>query len=44
MWANTPNSWLEFYGITYYPDKYWGLALPTWMCVTVVFVYWAYER
>lgn len=43
LWAYIPNSVLESYGIHYYPSKYWAVALPTWVCVTVVAVYWAYE-
>ncbi len=43
LWAYIPNSVLESYGIYYYPSKYWAVALPTWVCVTVVAVYWAYE-
>ena len=43
LWAYIPNSVLESYGIHYYPSKYWAVALPTWACVSVVAVYWAYE-
>ncbi|PRW59837.1 phosphatidylinositol N-acetylglucosaminyltransferase subunit P-like [Chlorella sorokiniana] len=43
LWSYVPNSVLEAYGIHYYPSKYWAVALPTWVCVTVVAVYWAYE-
>ena len=44
FWAYTPGQVLEAHGITYYPSKYWAVALPTWLCVTVVYVFWAYER
>lgn len=44
FWAFTPGSVLEWHGITYYPSKYWAVAIPTWICVTVVAVYWVYER
>lgn len=44
LWAFTPGSVLEWHGITYYPSKYWAVAIPTWICVTVIAVYWIYER
>ena len=44
LWAYTPDAVLEAHGITYYPAKYWAVALPAWVSVTVVFVFWAYER
>jgi len=44
VWAYTPNATLEAHGITYYPSKYWAVVLPAWVSVTVVFVYWVYER
>ena len=44
VWAYTPTSVLAAHGITYYPSKQWAVALPAWVCVTVVFVYWVYER
>ncbi|KAI8108226.1 hypothetical protein M9434_006255 [Picochlorum sp. BPE23] len=42
VWAFTPDFILHWYGITYYPSKYWAIALPTWLCVTVVCVHLAY--
>ena len=44
LWAYTPEAVLEAHGVTYYPSKYWAVALPAWACVSVVFVYWLYER
>ena len=44
LWAYTPEAVLEAHGVTYYPSKYWAVALPAWACATVVFVYWLYER
>ena len=44
LWAYTPDSVLQAHGINYYPSKYWAVALPAWVCVAVVFVYWLYER
>ncbi|XP_010933523.1 phosphatidylinositol N-acetylglucosaminyltransferase subunit P isoform X1 [Elaeis guineensis] len=36
VWAYTPEPWLHYLGITYYPSKYWALAVPTFCMVTVV--------
>lgn len=38
VWAYTPEPWLHSLGITYYPSKYWALAVPTFAMVTVVLV------
>ena len=44
VWAYTPAAVLAAHGITYYPSKHWAVAIPSWVCVTVVFAYWVYER
>lgn len=36
VWAYTPEPWLHSLGITYYPSKYWALAIPAFAVVTVV--------
>ncbi|PKA58866.1 Phosphatidylinositol N-acetylglucosaminyltransferase subunit P [Apostasia shenzhenica] len=38
MWAYIPEPWLHSLGITYYPSKYWALAVPTFAMVAVVLV------
>ncbi|KAJ2623828.1 hypothetical protein GGI26_002066 [Coemansia sp. RSA 1358] len=38
VWAYLPDSALEAMGITYYPDRYWALALPAWWLATVGFI------
>lgn len=43
LWAYTPESLLHAHGVTYYPSRYWAVALPAWICVTVVFAFWLYE-
>ena len=37
-WAFLPESVLQNYGITYYPSKYYALALPAYMIVLYWFV------
>lgn len=37
VWAFVPEEALHSVGITYYPHKYWSLAVPSWLGVTVVF-------
>ncbi|KAJ0961786.1 hypothetical protein J5N97_029614 [Dioscorea zingiberensis] len=36
VWAYVPESWLQSVGINYYPNKYWVLAFPVFLMVTVV--------
>lgn len=31
-WALLPDDLLRAWGISYYPDKWWALALPAWSC------------
>ncbi|XP_066350454.1 phosphatidylinositol N-acetylglucosaminyltransferase subunit P-like [Miscanthus floridulus] len=35
-WAYTPEPVLRSVGITYYPSKYWALAVPSFLIVAVV--------
>ncbi|KAJ2552246.1 hypothetical protein EV175_003392 [Coemansia sp. RSA 1933] len=37
-WAYLPDSALEAMGISYYPDRYWALALPAWWLTAVGFI------
>ena len=42
IWAFVPDEILHHWGITYYPNKYWAIAAPTWLSVTffaVIFLY-----
>jgi phosphatidylinositol glycan class P protein len=36
IWIFTPEVLLHQYGITYYPSRYYALALPSYMLVTIV--------
>ncbi|RIA94172.1 PIG-P-domain-containing protein [Glomus cerebriforme] len=42
LWAYLPDEILISLGITYYPDRYWALALPVWSFVLVLFIYAAF--
>ncbi|KAG0290425.1 hypothetical protein BGZ98_003475, partial [Dissophora globulifera] len=41
-WAYLPKEVLDSMGITYYPSKYWSLALPVWLFVLVIYLYVAF--
>mmetsp|Transcript_29876 Transcript_29876/g.41334 ORF Transcript_29876/g.41334 Transcript_29876/m.41334 type:complete len:176 (-) Transcript_29876:2-529(-) len=43
VWAFVPEAYLHQVGVTYYPSKFWAVALPAHLCVTVIFVFWIYE-
>ncbi|PSS17831.1 Phosphatidylinositol N-acetylglucosaminyltransferase subunit P like [Actinidia chinensis var. chinensis] len=36
IWAYVPEPWLHHIGIFYYPSRYWALAVPTYVMVTMV--------
>ncbi|XP_073312018.1 phosphatidylinositol N-acetylglucosaminyltransferase subunit P-like [Primulina huaijiensis] len=36
VWAYFPDHWLHSMGIYYYPNRYWALAVPTYLIVTIV--------
>ncbi|KAJ2783281.1 hypothetical protein H4R18_001800 [Coemansia javaensis] len=38
LWAYLPDQALEAVGITYYPDRYWAVALPAWWLMAVAFI------
>lgn len=39
IWAYVPDEWLHAIGLTYLPQKYWAIALPTFACVTFLLAY-----
>ncbi len=41
-WAFVPEAALHALGATYYPDKWWALAAPAWLCAAVLYGYFAY--
>ena len=42
IWVFTPEQVLHHYGITYYPDRYYALALPCYFMVSCIFICFLY--
>ena len=43
IWAFVPDSILHKLGIYYYPSKYWALAIPSIICLTIIFLFITYQ-
>ncbi|KIX08976.1 uncharacterized protein Z518_00054 [Rhinocladiella mackenziei CBS 650.93] len=39
LWSYLPSPFLHALGITYYPNRWWSLAIPAWIVVLLIFIY-----
>jgi PIG-P protein len=39
LWSYLPAPFLHYFGIYYYPNRWWSLAIPSFLVVTLVYVY-----
>ena len=39
LWSYLPSAFLHALGVTYYPNRWWSLAIPSWIVMLLVFVY-----
>ncbi|XP_023522259.1 phosphatidylinositol N-acetylglucosaminyltransferase subunit P-like [Cucurbita pepo subsp. pepo] len=42
IWAYVPDSWLHSVGIFYYPSRYWALAVPAYVMVSIALAWLFY--
>ncbi len=43
LWAYLPVELLHNLGVTYYPSRYWAVAIPAYVCVVVIFIFTTYS-
>ncbi|KAL3862424.1 hypothetical protein ACJMK2_008390 [Sinanodonta woodiana] len=39
VWAYVPDQWLDAVGLSYWPQKYWAIAMPCYSCVAFLLMY-----
>ena len=39
LWSYLPAPFLDKLGISYYPDRWWSLAIPSFLVMTLVYIY-----
>lgn len=39
LWSYLPSPFLQALGITYYPDRWWALAIPAWIVMVLIYIY-----
>eukprot|EP00850_Spirogloea_muscicola_P013860 SM000096S24889 [mRNA] locus=s96:322373:324062:- [translate_table: standard] len=42
LWAYLPEAYLHAAGVTYYPSRYWAIAIPAYVPVALLFVFMVY--
>lgn len=39
LWSYLPSPFLHQLGIHYYPDRWWALAIPSFLVMTIIYIY-----
>lgn len=39
LWSYLPSPFLHAMGITYYPNRWWSLAIPAWIVMVLIYIY-----
>lgn len=39
LWSYLPSPFLHQLGIYYYPNRWWSLAFPSWLVMSIVYIY-----
>lgn len=39
LWSYLPSPFLHQLGITYYPNRWWSLAIPSFLVMTIIYIY-----
>lgn len=39
LWSYLPHPFLHQLGISYYPNRWWALAIPSFLVMTIVYIY-----
>jgi phosphatidylinositol glycan class P protein len=39
LWSYLPSPFLHVLGIYYYPNRWWSLAIPSWLVISLVYIY-----
>lgn len=39
LWSYLPSPFLHRLGIHYYPDRWWALAIPSFLVMSIVYIY-----
>ena len=39
LWSHLPSPFLHQLGIYYYPNRWWSLAFPSWLVMSIIYIY-----